>query len=65
MTECAVILAGGQANRMGGGDKGRLMLGDQSLSIVSSIESHPQVAALVLKRQWRFEVASMICVYPW
>ena len=31
MTDCAVILAGGQANRMGGGDKGRLMLGDQSL----------------------------------
>jgi len=26
-----VILAGGQATRMGGGDKGRLMLGQQSL----------------------------------
>lgn len=48
MTECAVILAGGQANRMGGGDKGRLMLGDQSL-ITRVIERiTPQVDAVVL-----------------
>lgn len=48
MTECAVILAGGQARRMGGGDKGRLMLGDQSLirRVIDRIS--PQVDALVL-----------------
>ncbi|MDO6824121.1 molybdenum cofactor guanylyltransferase MobA [Marinobacter sp. 1_MG-2023] len=48
MTECAVILAGGQANRMGGGDKGRLMLGDQSLieRVIERIT--PQVDAVVL-----------------
>lgn len=48
MTTCAVILAGGQANRMGGGDKGRLKLGDQSL-IERVIERiGPQVDAMVL-----------------
>ncbi|WP_375170514.1 molybdenum cofactor guanylyltransferase MobA [Marinobacter sp.] len=48
MTTCAVILAGGQANRMGGGDKGRLMLGDQSLieRVIERIS--PQVDAMVL-----------------
>ncbi|MGC8119963.1 molybdenum cofactor guanylyltransferase MobA [Marinobacter sp. VGCF2001] len=48
MTECAVILAGGQANRMGGGDKGRLMLGGQSLidRVIERIT--PQVDAVVL-----------------
>ncbi len=48
MSECAVILAGGQANRMGGGDKGRLMLGDQSLiqRVIDRIT--PQVDAVVL-----------------
>src|SRR5690554_7767864 len=48
MTECAVILAGGQANRMGGVDKGRLMLGGQSLiqRVIDRIE--PQVDAVVL-----------------
>lgn len=48
MTECAVILAGGQANRMGGGDKGRLMLGDQSLieRVIERIT--PQVHSVVL-----------------
>ena len=47
MTQCAVILAGGQANRMGGGDKGRLMLGDQSLiqRVIERIT--PQVDAVV------------------
>lgn len=48
MTDCAVILAGGQARRMGGGDKARLMLGDQSLiqHVVDRIT--PQVASVVL-----------------
>ncbi len=48
MSECAVILAGGQASRMGGGDKGRLILGDQSLiqRVIDRIT--PQVSAVVL-----------------
>ncbi|WP_417515895.1 molybdenum cofactor guanylyltransferase MobA [Marinobacter sp.] len=48
MTDCAVILAGGQANRMGGGDKGRLMLGDQSLihRVIERIT--PQVSPVIL-----------------
>lgn len=48
MTDCAVILAGGQANRMGGGDKGRLMLGDHSLiqRVIDRIT--PQVHSVVL-----------------
>ncbi|MGB7316940.1 MAG: molybdenum cofactor guanylyltransferase MobA [Planktotalea sp.] len=43
-----VILAGGQARRMGGGDKGRLMLGGQSLlsHVIDRLE--PQVAGLAL-----------------
>jgi len=43
-----VILAGGQARRMGGGDKGRLMLGGRSLlsHVIARLE--PQVAALTL-----------------
>lgn len=43
-----VILAGGQARRMGGGDKGRLMLGGRSLldHVIARLE--PQVAGLVL-----------------
>lgn len=48
MTDCAVILAGGQANRMGGGDKGRLMLGDQSLIQRVIDRIRPQVGAIVL-----------------
>ena len=48
MTDCAVILAGGQANRMGGGDKGRLMLGDQSLIQRVIEQITPQVDAVVL-----------------
>ena len=48
MTDCAVILAGGQANRMGGGDKGRLMLGDQSLIQRVIHRIRPQVGAIVL-----------------
>ncbi|MGP9831780.1 molybdenum cofactor guanylyltransferase MobA [Marinobacter sp. NSM] len=48
MNSCAVILAGGQASRMGGGDKGRLMLGGRSLidRVIERIT--PQVAAVVL-----------------
>jgi len=48
MTDCAVILAGGQARRIGGGDKGRLMLGDQSLiqRVIDRIT--PQVSSVVL-----------------
>lgn len=48
MADCAVILAGGQARRMGGGDKGRLMLGDQSLiqRVIDRIK--PQVHSVVL-----------------
>lgn len=48
MTQCAVILAGGQATRMGGGDKGRLMLGNRSLieRVIDRIS--PQVDAVVL-----------------
>ncbi|MAX72501.1 MAG: molybdenum cofactor guanylyltransferase MobA [Nioella sp.] len=43
-----VILAGGLASRMGGGDKGRLMLGGQSLisRVIDRLE--PQVAGLAL-----------------
>lgn len=43
-----VILAGGQARRMGGGDKGRLVLGGQSLlqRVVERLE--PQVAGIAL-----------------
>jgi molybdopterin-guanine dinucleotide biosynthesis protein A len=43
-----VILAGGQATRMGGGDKGCLLLGGRSLldRVIERIE--PQVAALAL-----------------
>lgn len=48
MTTCAVILAGGQANRMGGGDKGRLMLGQQSLIERVIARISPQVDAVVL-----------------
>ncbi|MEL6609108.1 MAG: molybdenum cofactor guanylyltransferase MobA [Pseudomonadota bacterium] len=43
-----VILAGGQATRMGGGDKARLMLGGQSLLARVRDRLEPQVAALAL-----------------
>ncbi|QUJ75577.1 molybdenum cofactor guanylyltransferase MobA [Sulfitobacter albidus] len=43
-----VILAGGQARRMGGGDKGRLMLGGQSLLARVAARLAPQVAGLAL-----------------
>lgn len=50
MTEpvLGVILAGGQARRMGGGDKGRLDLGGQSLIAQVIARLRPQCAALVL-----------------
>jgi molybdopterin-guanine dinucleotide biosynthesis protein A len=43
-----VILAGGQATRMGGGDKGRLMLGERSIlaHVIDRLE--PQVAGVAL-----------------
>ena len=43
-----VILAGGQARRMGGGDKGRLMLGGQSLLARVIARLGPQVDWLAL-----------------
>ncbi|PIV75486.1 MAG: molybdenum cofactor guanylyltransferase MobA [Rhodobacteraceae bacterium CG17_big_fil_post_rev_8_21_14_2_50_65_11] len=43
-----VILAGGQATRMGGGDKGRLMLARRSLFAHVIGRIAPQVAALAL-----------------
>lgn len=43
-----VILAGGQAIRMGGGDKGRLMLGGQSLLDHVQARLEPQVAGMAL-----------------
>ena len=43
-----VILAGGQARRMGGGDKGRLMLGGQNLLARVIARLGPQVAGLAL-----------------
>ncbi len=43
-----VILAGGQATRMGGGDKGRLSLGGQSLLARVMARLDPQVADLAL-----------------
>lgn len=43
-----VILAGGQARRMGGGDKGRLMLGGQSLIERVIARLAPQVKVLAL-----------------
>ena len=43
-----VILAGGRAARMGGGDKGRLMLGDRSILSRAIDRLSPQVADLAL-----------------
>lgn len=43
-----VILAGGQATRMGGGDKGLRMLGGQSLLTRVEARLAPQVAAVAL-----------------
>lgn len=43
-----VILAGGQATRMGGGDKGRLMLGDRSILGHVIDRLAPQVADVAL-----------------
>lgn len=47
-TVLGVILAGGQARRMGGGDKGRLDLGGQSLVAEVAARLAPQCAGLVL-----------------
>ena len=43
-----IILAGGQATRMGGGDKGRLMLDDRSILDHVRDRLEPQVAGLAL-----------------
>ena len=43
-----VILAGGRASRMGGGDKGRLMLGVQSLLDLVITRLTPQVSGIAL-----------------
>jgi molybdopterin-guanine dinucleotide biosynthesis protein A len=43
-----VILAGGQATRMGGGDKGRLMLGQRSLLDHVIDRLRPQVSSIIL-----------------
>lgn len=43
-----VILAGGLATRMGGGDKGRLMIGDKSILEHVIARLSPQVAGLAL-----------------
>jgi molybdopterin-guanine dinucleotide biosynthesis protein A len=43
-----IILAGGQAQRMGGGDKSRLMLGDRSILSHVIARFEPQCASLVL-----------------
>lgn len=48
MTSCAVILAGGQATRMGGGDKCRLMLGETSLLQQVLTRIQPQVEECLL-----------------
>ncbi|QBY02172.1 molybdenum cofactor guanylyltransferase MobA [Rhodophyticola sp. CCM32] len=48
MTVPGVILAGGLARRMGGGDKGRLMLGGQSLLSHVITRLRPQVGDLAL-----------------
>ena len=44
MKPLGVILAGGLASRMGGGDKGRLMLGDRSILDHVCARLTPQVA---------------------
>ncbi len=48
MQPLGIILAGGQATRMGGGDKGLLPLGDQTIlgNVIDRLE--PQVAGLAL-----------------
>ena len=43
-----VILAGGQATRMGGGDKGRLILGQHSLLDHVIVRLRPQVSSIIL-----------------
>ena len=48
MSECAVILAGGQARRMGGGDKCRLEVAGTSLIERVIERAEPQFGALVL-----------------
>lgn len=73
MAECAVILAGGQATRMGGIDKGRLELHGQTLIERVIARIAPQVDAVVINANGELErfadlglpvVADSISDYP-
>lgn len=73
MAECAVILAGGQATRMGGIDKGRLELHGQTLIERVIARISPQVDAVVINANGELErfadlglpvVADSISDYP-
>ncbi len=73
MAECAVILAGGQATRMGGIDKGRLELRGQTLIERVIARISPQVDAVVINANGELErfadlglpvVADSISDYP-
>jgi molybdopterin-guanine dinucleotide biosynthesis protein A len=55
-----VILAGGQATRMGGGDKGRLMLGQQSLLEHVIDRLRPQVSSIILNAN-----GLQVCLQGW
>lgn len=65
MSEVGVILAGGQARRMGGGDKGRLMLGSTSLIEQVIARARPQLSTLILNANGdvaRFDDLGLPCV---
>lgn len=73
MADCAVILAGGQATRMGGIDKGRLELHGQTLIERVIARIAPQVDAVVINANGELErfadlglpvVADSISDYP-
>jgi len=73
LAECAVILAGGQATRMGGIDKGRLELHGQTLIERVIARISPQVDAVVINANGELErfadlglpvVADSISDYP-
>ncbi|QGG79266.1 molybdenum cofactor guanylyltransferase MobA [Litorivicinus lipolyticus] len=65
MNEVGVILAGGQARRMGGGDKGRLRLGSTSLIEQVIARAEPQLDRLILNANGdlgRFDDLGLVCV---
>jgi len=73
LAECAVVLAGGQATRMGGIDKGRLELHGQTLIERVIARISPQVDAVVINANGELErfadlglpvVADSISDYP-